>query len=174
MKNCTGTIRRLLKRSSIYFTLNYWNKKLADYWNERLNYESSEISWGSSKELIFVIIASLVAGVIAKLPFLLNTEPESFYQRNIGFIIFPILTTYFIWRKSLWVPLLVFAQPKWTRPTAGETRLSAVVSLCTAQVEPDQQQRGDQPNLSCCLPAHKHSEFGIGKIVREKVIKLSK
>src|SRR5947207_647558 len=83
--------------------------KLADYWNERLNYKSSEISWGSSKELTFVIIASLVAGVIAKLPALLNINPESFYQRNIGFIIFPILTTYFIWRQSLSTKKIVFA-----------------------------------------------------------------
>ena len=83
--------------------------KLADYWNERLNYESSEISWGSGKELTFVIIASLLAGVIAKLPELLNINSESFYQRNIGFIIFPILTTYFIWRKSLSTKKIVFA-----------------------------------------------------------------
>lgn len=85
------------------------DNKLADYWNERLNYESSEISWGSKNELIFVIIASLLAGVIAKLPVLLNINLESFYQRNIGFIIFPILTTYFIWRKSLSTKKIVFA-----------------------------------------------------------------
>src|SRR6266487_1629485 len=85
------------------------DNKLADYWNERLNYESSEISWGSKNELIFVIIASLLAGVIAKLPELLNINSESFYQRNIGFIIFPILTTYFIWRKSLSIKKIVFA-----------------------------------------------------------------
>ncbi len=85
------------------------DNKLADYWNERLNYESSEITWGSNKELIFVIIASLLAGVIAKLPVLLNINLESFYQRNTGFIIFPILTTYFIWRKSLSTKKIVFA-----------------------------------------------------------------
>ncbi|MEP7107165.1 MAG: hypothetical protein ABI760_04270 [Ferruginibacter sp.] len=85
------------------------DNKLADYWNERLNYESSEISWGSGKEITFVIIASLVAGVIAKLPVLLNINPESFYQRNAGFIIFPVLATYFIWRKSLSTKKIVFA-----------------------------------------------------------------
>src|SRR3954447_17104021 len=84
-------------------------KKLADYWNERLNYENSEISWGSKKELIFVIIASLLAGVIAKLPEFLNINPELFYQRNIGFIIFPILATYFIWRNGLSTKNIVFA-----------------------------------------------------------------
>ena len=53
--------------------------KLASFWYERLNYESSELSWGSRKELIFVIIASLLAGIIAKLPALLNVDPELFY-----------------------------------------------------------------------------------------------
>ncbi len=84
------------------------DNKLADYWNERLNYESSEISWGSNKELTFVIIASLLAGVIAKLPVLLNINEELFYQRNLGFIIFPILTAYFIWRQRLSIKKIVF------------------------------------------------------------------
>ncbi len=85
------------------------NNKLAAYWYERLNYESSEISWGSRKELIFVIIASLVAGLIAKLPAILNILPDTFYPRNIGFIVFPVLTIYFIWRKKLPVRNMVFA-----------------------------------------------------------------
>ena len=77
------------------------DNKLADFWNERLHYESSEISWGSTKELTFVIIISLIAGVIAKFPALFNLNPEFFYPRNAGFIVFPILTTYFIWKKQL-------------------------------------------------------------------------
>jgi hypothetical protein len=83
--------------------------KLANYWNERLNYESSEISWGSSKELTFVIIAALSAGVIAKFPALFNLNAEFFYQRNAGFIVFPILTAYFTWKKSLSIKKMVFA-----------------------------------------------------------------
>ena len=74
---------------------------LAAYWNERLNYESTEISWGSGKELTFVVVISLIAGLIAKLPVLLNISAEIFFQRNIGFIVFPALTTYFIWKKNL-------------------------------------------------------------------------
>ena len=85
------------------------DNKLATYWYERLNYEGSEISWGSKNELIFVMIASLLAGVIAKIPAFLNINPESFYQRNIGFIIFPILTTYFIWRYRLSTKKIVSA-----------------------------------------------------------------
>jgi hypothetical protein len=85
------------------------DNRLADYWNERLSYENFEISWGSKNELIFVIIASLVAGIIAKLPALLNANPELFYQRNAGLIIFPALTAYFIWKKGLSTNKIVFA-----------------------------------------------------------------
>jgi hypothetical protein len=74
---------------------------VADFWNERLNYESDEISWGSRRELLFVIIASLVAGVIAKLPAILSISEDFFYPRNIGFIIFPLLAAYFAWKNKL-------------------------------------------------------------------------
>ena len=73
---------------------------LADAWNERLNYESQEITWGARNELLYIIIASLVAGIIAKLPALLNFDAEIFYTRNIAFIILPILTAYFIWKNK--------------------------------------------------------------------------
>src|SRR4051812_35594945 len=63
--------------------------KIADFWYERLNYESEDVSWGTARDITFVIIASLVAGLIAKLPGLLNLNEEFFYQRNIGFIVFP-------------------------------------------------------------------------------------
>ena len=74
---------------------------LADFWNERLNYESDEINWGSRRELLFVIIASVIAGVIAKLPAFLSISDEFFYPRNIGFIIFPALMAYFAWKNKL-------------------------------------------------------------------------
>ena len=35
---------------------------LADCWNERLNYETDEINWGTRRELFFVLIAALIAG----------------------------------------------------------------------------------------------------------------
>lgn len=74
---------------------------LADFWNERLNYESDEINWGTGRELLFVILASLVAGVIAKLPAFLPISEDFFYPRNIGFIIFPALMFYFAWKNKL-------------------------------------------------------------------------
>ncbi|WP_242928653.1 hypothetical protein [Pontibacter vulgaris] len=74
---------------------------LADFWNERLNYEGDEISWGTGKDLLLVLIASLLAGTIAKLPAFLPISEEFFYPRNIGFIVFPLLTAYFAWKNNL-------------------------------------------------------------------------
>jgi hypothetical protein len=82
--------------------------KIADFWNERLNYESDEINWGTGRELLIVIIASLVAGIIAKLPAILAIDEEYFYRRNIGFIIFPMLTAYFAWKNKLSISKIVF------------------------------------------------------------------
>ena len=77
------------------------NHALAGYWNERLIFASEEISWGSRKDLVFVIIASLLAGLIAKLPGFLHLNEDFFYPRNIGFIVFPFLTAYFAWKNKL-------------------------------------------------------------------------
>ena len=74
---------------------------IADCWNERLNYESNEISWGTGRELLFVVMASLVAGIIAKLPAILQLDEEFFYSRNVGFIVFPMLTAFFAWENKL-------------------------------------------------------------------------
>ncbi len=74
---------------------------LADFWNERLNYESDEIKWGTGRELLLIIIVSVLAGVIAKLPALLGISEDFFYPRNIGFIIFPALMAWFAWKNKL-------------------------------------------------------------------------
>ena len=76
---------------------------VAQIWNERLNFENEGISWGTKGELFFVIIASFVAGFIAKCPRFFDINPEHFYQRNIAFIFFPLLITYFAWKQQLQV-----------------------------------------------------------------------
>lgn len=70
-------------------------------WYERLHYAEPDITWGSKSDLVFVIVASLLAGFIAKLPAFFNINEEFFYQRNIGYIIFPMLTAYFAWKNNL-------------------------------------------------------------------------
>jgi hypothetical protein len=81
---------------------------LADFWNERLNYETEDVYWGSTRDISVVIIASILAGIIAKFPAFFNLDEEIFYQRNIGFIVFPILSLYFAWKNKLKTKTIVF------------------------------------------------------------------
>ncbi|MDF3079141.1 MAG: hypothetical protein K0S09_3030 [Sphingobacteriaceae bacterium] len=74
---------------------------LADFWYERLNFEQESTSWGSRSDLTFVVIASLLAGLIAKLPAFFSIQEDFFYPRNIGFIVFPALTAFFAWKNKL-------------------------------------------------------------------------
>ncbi len=85
--------------NSIYPNLS--GNKLAECWNERLNFESNEISWGTRKELTFVIIAALCAGFIAQIPNIFNIDLDLFFKRNISFVVFPVLAAYFAWKKAL-------------------------------------------------------------------------
>jgi hypothetical protein len=73
----------------------------AEFWNERLNYKPEEIFRHKSSEILFVTFASLVAGIIAKLPAIFKIQEEFFFTRNIGFIIFPALTAYFARKNKL-------------------------------------------------------------------------
>jgi hypothetical protein len=81
---------------------------LADYWHERLNYENDEINWGTSKELLFMLVASMIAGLIAKLPVIFHIDEDFFYTRNLGFIIFPVLSAYFAWKNKLTTGKIAF------------------------------------------------------------------
>jgi len=85
--------------SSLYPELS--DNNLAEFWNARLCLGRDEISWGSSRDLIFVVIASLLAGFFAKLPAILSLNEEFFYTRNAGFIVFPALAAWFGWKHRL-------------------------------------------------------------------------
>lgn len=74
---------------------------LLSFWNERLNLTKDEIFWGTGKDLLFVVIAALIAGLTAKLPVILNIDEEFFYPRNIGFIVIPALCAFFAWKNDL-------------------------------------------------------------------------
>ncbi|MBD0333280.1 MAG: hypothetical protein ICV66_11550 [Chitinophagaceae bacterium] len=95
------TNKGLFKREfgTIYPSLR--GNKLADFWNERLNYEHEDIEWGTSRDILFVLISVLIAGLIAKIPDFFNIRKDFFFPRNIGFIIFPVLTAYFAWKNKL-------------------------------------------------------------------------
>lgn len=73
----------------------------SEFWHERLNYESESISWGSFIQWRFVLIASFIAWVYAKIPAIFSLEEDFFYPRNLGFIALSFVTAYFAWTKKL-------------------------------------------------------------------------
>lgn len=92
-----GTFKK--EFNSLYAEIN--NNTVAQIWNERLNYENEGISWGTNKELFVVIMGAFIAGLIAKIPHFAGLVEENFYSRNIGFIVFPVLTAYFAWKTKV-------------------------------------------------------------------------
>ena len=91
--------------NSIYQDLS--NEPAAQAWNERLNYKDEHITWGSKNEIIFIVVAAFVGGLIAKMPTFLGVEYDVYMSKNIGFVVFPILTAYFIWKQQLSMTKLV-------------------------------------------------------------------
>lgn len=106
--NDPGHLEKLYRTNKVHFKRSFLalypelkGNSLAEFWNARLNYESDQINWGTNRELVVVLIACLLAGLIAKLPALLSIDEDFFYPRNIGFIIFPALAAYFAWKNKL-------------------------------------------------------------------------
>ncbi|MBK8699731.1 MAG: hypothetical protein IPN29_09340 [Saprospiraceae bacterium] len=86
------------------FNLAYENIKqdaVARVWHARLNPVKSGQNGEIRKEWLLVALAIVVAGFIAKIPGFTGQEPDLFYQRNVGFIVFPIIASYFCWKNGL-------------------------------------------------------------------------
>lgn len=73
----------------------------AQAWNERLNFKDESVFWGSKNEILFIVVAAFIGGLIAKIPSFLGLEYDVYMSKNIGFVVFPILTIYFIWKQQL-------------------------------------------------------------------------
>ncbi|MEY5069164.1 MAG: hypothetical protein RLZ47_1026 [Bacteroidota bacterium] len=80
----------------------------AEVWNERLNFKEEDILLVNKAHLIFVLIATFIAGMIAKIPDFSGLDPDYFFPRNIGLIIFPLLTLFFLWKQTLPVRKWIF------------------------------------------------------------------
>ena len=76
-------------------------KDLAEFWHERLSEEPEAISWGSRKEVHWIVLGILAAGILAKIPRIFSVDEEFFYPRNISFIVLPLITAFFAWKNKL-------------------------------------------------------------------------
>lgn len=89
------------------------DQPLIQAWNARLSYSTKDAIFQYKPEIIFIAICIALAGTLAKLPDIFGWELDLFYQRNIGFIVFPVLASYFLWKQKLkfnrWLaPCIVF------------------------------------------------------------------
>jgi hypothetical protein len=83
------------------------NEPAAQAWHERLNYKDEHLTWANKNEIIFIVVAAFVGGLIAKMPSFLGLEYDVYLSKNIGFVVFPILSMYFIWKQQLSMTKLV-------------------------------------------------------------------
>ena len=70
------------------------------YWNERLNFQNDKIAVGSKNEILFIIIIAIIAGLMVNIPNFTGIDKENFFMRNISFIVFPLLSSYFLWKQK--------------------------------------------------------------------------
>ena len=73
---------------------------IASFWNARLTQRElrAEVSF---RQIGWLLMSCLLAGLIAKLPALLHLSEEEFYPRNIGFIVLPIMSAWFALRNKI-------------------------------------------------------------------------
>ncbi len=111
---------------------------------------------------MFIVIASFLAGIIAKLPEFVEIDSDFFYQRNLAFIVFPILTTYFAWKRNLNSSKLIIAAT------------AVIVSLVYINILPDI--KNDTTILACIhLPLFLWAVMGfsfVGNGIRDHKLRL--
>ena len=126
--------------------------KVAAFWNERLNYEAEDLNWGTKRDITFVIAGALLAGIIAKIPAFFNLDEEYFFQKNVGFIVLPIITFFFARKNGLTTKSIVV------------TGLATLVSLLYINLLPHPA-KSDSFLLSCIhLPLMLWSFWGFAFI----------
>ena len=92
------------------------------YWNERLNFQNDKIAVGSKNEILFIIIIAIIAGLMVNIPNFTGIDKESFFMRNISFIVFPLLSSYFIWKQKT-------TYKKWMLPALMVIIAAAYINL---------------------------------------------
>lgn len=77
------------------------NKPLAGFWQARLHPSQHPVAARDHLAWGLVILLGLVAAFLAKVPAIFSINEEFYLSRFIGFIVFPVLAVYFIWRNGL-------------------------------------------------------------------------
>lgn len=78
--------------------------KLAEFWEIRLSKSKTTrtfITWGEQKEIWLVVLFSILAGILVKLPAFTSLNEEAFYQRNAIFLFAPFIAGYLIYKNKI-------------------------------------------------------------------------
>ncbi len=78
-------------------------------WNQRLNYAAEPLTLGTKNELVLITLLGICAALISQIPNLFGVDQDTFFQRNISFVVFPFLSAYFIWKQQ--VPIFKIMLP---------------------------------------------------------------
>lgn len=73
----------------------------AQIWHERLRNTPNEITWGSSKDWIFVAISALIIAFLMQMPDLFSLSHDFYFPRNMAFIAMPGLAAFFAFKQGL-------------------------------------------------------------------------
>lgn len=73
----------------------------AQFWHERLASSPNEISWGGSKDWVFLGVVALVVAFFMQFPDLFAISHDFYYPRNMSFIAMSGLAVYFATRQEI-------------------------------------------------------------------------
>lgn len=73
----------------------------AQFWKFRLEKTAENAIKKNYQEWSLLILLSVIAWVLAKLPSFLTIDETFYYNRNIPFFVFPFITIYFLWTKQI-------------------------------------------------------------------------
>ena len=80
----------------------------AQFWHERLGNSPSEITWGGTKDWVFVGVVALMVAFFMQLPDLFSISHDFYFPRNMSFIAMSGLAIYFASRQGLaWRQVIV-------------------------------------------------------------------
>ncbi len=80
----------------------------AVFWHERLSFSASSAPKYQQKDILFVFIGILVSGIIAQIPTFIGQESDFFLQRNISYVLFPMVMLYFARKNEMSFRSLLF------------------------------------------------------------------
>jgi hypothetical protein len=89
------------KREFVLLYPHLRGQPIAEFWHERLKYDSDSISWGTKNELGLIALLSLIAGICVKFPAIFSIDEEFFFPRNTSIIVFTALAAYFTKKNHL-------------------------------------------------------------------------